>query len=200
MRHKGDGLIMTGLLFVAAALFLTAFNMMEQERGKQASQQAVRELEQTFVVESQTEEAVTPDYVLNPKISMPAVSQDGTDYIGLLQIPKLGLELPVIREWSYESLRKAPCCYSGSVYMDDMVICAHNYSSHFGNISALHLGDSIEFKDMDGNLFRYRVGDLEILQPSDLDAMEESGWDLTLFTCTVGGQSRVTVRCERVEE
>jgi sortase A len=25
--------------------------------------------------------------------------------------------------------------------------------------------------------------------------MESGDWDLTLFTCTTGGQSRITVRC-----
>lgn len=30
--------------------------------------------------------------------------------------------------------------------------------------------------------------------------MTASGWDLTLFACTVGGQFRVTVRCECVQD
>ena len=29
--------------------------------------------------------------------------------------------------------------------------------------------------------------------------MEAGDWDLTLFTCTIGGQTRVTIRLERVE-
>lgn len=30
----------------------------------------------------------------------------------------------------------------------------------------------------------------------DVDKMTSGGWSLTLFTCTVGGQSRIAVRCE----
>jgi len=30
--------------------------------------------------------------------------------------------------------------------------------------------------------------------------MAFNGYDLTLFTCTVGGASRVTVRCDRVDQ
>ncbi len=53
---------------------------------------------------------------------------------------------------------------------------------------------------MDGNVFSYEVALLEILQPTDVDEMEGGDWDLTLFTCTVGGKSRVTARCERTDE
>ena len=51
---------------------------------------------------------------------------------------------------------------------------------------------------MDGNVFSYEVTLLEILQPNEADEMESGDWDLTLFTCTVGGKSRVTVRCKRI--
>jgi sortase A len=32
-----------------------------------------------------------------------------------------------------------------------------------------------------------------------VEEMESDEWDLTLFTCTIGGKSRVTIRCERVQ-
>ena len=52
---------------------------------------------------------------------------------------------------------------------------------------------------MDGNVFTYEMVELEILQPTDIEGMESGEWDLTLFTCTIGGSSRVTARFERVE-
>ena len=53
---------------------------------------------------------------------------------------------------------------------------------------------------MDGNVFTYRMVEQETLPPTAMDAMESGEWDLTLFTCTMGGQSRVTVRFEREED
>ena len=53
------------------------------------------------------------------------------------------------------------------------------------------------FTDVDGNIFRYTVADLEQLEGTDVKEMEAGDWDLTLFTCTLGGQYRVTVRCVR---
>lgn len=52
---------------------------------------------------------------------------------------------------------------------------------------------------MSGNVFRYEVAESETLMPAAIQEMTGSGYDLTLFTCTVGGKSRFTVRCDRVE-
>ena len=35
--------------------------------------------------------------------------------------------------------------------------------------------------------------------PTSVQEMTDGDWDLTLFTCTVGGKSRVTVRCVLAE-
>lgn len=53
---------------------------------------------------------------------------------------------------------------------------------------------------MDGNIFAYKVIEVETLQPTAIEEMTIGGWDLTLFTCTVGGASRVTVRCVLQED
>lgn len=43
------------------------------------------------------------------------------------------------------------------------------------------------------------VAEVEILKPTDVEQMIAGDWQLTLFTCTVGGTSRVTVRCRQVD-
>lgn len=62
-------------------------------------------------------------------------------------------------------------------------------------VNVLNIGDSVNFTDMDGNVHSYRVAALETLAPEDVDGMLSGDWNLTLFTCTLGGKSRVTVRC-----
>lgn len=140
----------------------------------------------------------TPDYIIDPARDMPTKNVYGEKYLGVLEIPALSLKLPVMDEWSYKRLRKSPCRYTGSAYLDDMVIMAHNYSSHFGRINALSPGDSVFFTDVDGNAFKYRVLDVETLGSKAVGDMLSGDWDLTLFTCTIGGEYRVTVRCKRV--
>ncbi len=194
-----------GLLLLAAALFLTAFNIVSDAKaGKTAYtvlDQLAPETENPEISQPTPtpKETVIPDYILNPEMAMPEEEVDGQKYIGVLRIPTLSLELPVISEWSYPSLQIAPCRYAGSAYLNNMVIAAHNYYSHFGYLKDLSQGDEVTFTDIDGNVFKYKVVEIETLSPFATEEMTSGDWALTLFTCTVGGQSRVTVRCELAE-
>lgn len=202
MKRKGAVLIFTGLLLIAAALFITAFNLREEAAARTASVQAADRLEALIPAHTPRPAAVPgavlPENVPETDMEMPVKTVDGVDYIGVIAVPSLSLELPVASEWSYERLKTSPCRYSGSVYSGDMVLCAHNYSSHFGQIKTLKPGDAVVFTDVDGNVYNYEVAELETLQPAAVDEMKSGEWDLTLFTCTIGGQTRVTVRCDRV--
>lgn len=202
MKRKGSVLIFTGLLLIAAALFITAFNLREEAAARTASVHAADRLEALIPAHTPRPAAVPgavlPENVPETDMEMPVKTVDGVDYIGVIAVPSLSLELPVASEWSYERLKTSPCRYSGSVYSGDMVLCAHNYSSHFGQIKTLKPGDAVVFTDVDGNVYNYEVAELETLQPAAVDEMKSGEWDLTLFTCTIGGQTRVTVRCDRV--
>ena len=122
---------------------------------------------------------------------------DGAACIGVLEIPKIDLKLPVLSEWSYPLLKKAPCRYSGSAYLDNLVIAAHNYRTHFGKLKELETGDEVIFTDAAGNRFEYNVAAVEALTPQSVEDMTSGEWALSLFTCTLDGKNRVTVRCEK---
>lgn len=204
---RGTAWINLGLLLLAAALFLAAYNRNESYQAQQQSDVVLEEmsqaLEQTVpaqTVPRQTEPPELPEAMEEPQREMPVRTIHGRDYIGVLTIPALELELPVLSQWDYTNLRIAPCRYEGSVYNGSLILCAHNYSSHFGRLKNLREGDAVQFTDMDDNVYTYQVVGLETLNPTDVEGMESGDWDLTLFTCTVGGQSRVTVRLERTDD
>ena len=213
MKTKGNVWIILGLLLLAAALFLTVWNMnqanqagdeartlveaIEEQIEKQAEKRQQSEVEDPL---AQTLDPNQPDYVRFPGIEMPTITIRGYDYIGVLSIPVLKLELPIMSTWDYTRLRAAPCRYQGSAYQKNMILCAHNYTTHFGRIKNLAAGDKVIFTDADGNRFFYQVAEIETLAPTAVEEMEAGEWDLTLFTCTVGGSTRVTVRCEEMEE
>lgn len=204
-KTKAKICILIGLLFITAALCLTVYNLYDEYRAGQSARQAAEHLKEEIPAENnsgQTEngEREVPDYILNPNMEMPAEDYEGNEYIGILSIPSLNLELPVISEWSYPNLKIAPCRYSGSAYLDNMAIAAHNYRSHFGLLKNLSKGDEIFFTDMDGNRFDYEVVAVETLTPFAVEEIVDGGYDLSLFTCTLSGQARVTVRCDRVKD
>ena len=194
-KQKGRFLIRLGLLLIAAALCFIIYNLYEEHRAREQSGQALDALQEYIPGSDQNDDTSMPDYMLNPDMEMPTQTIDGIDYIGVLEIPSLNLELPVISQWSYPNLRIAPCRYSGSAYSGGLVIAAHNYDSHCGRLKTLQTDDAVIFTDIDGNTFTYKVAVMEILEPLATEEMKSEEWDLSLFTCTIGGRSRVTVRC-----
>ena len=60
-------------------------------------------------------------------------------------------------------------------------------------------GDTVVFTDMEGIVNQYTVAKTEVLDPTLVDEVEKSGYDLVLYTCTYGGKTRVTVFCDRAE-
>lgn len=207
MKRKGTGLIILGLLLILAAAALTAYNLLESRQAQRISTQTLQVLRTEIAPTEAPAETVEkvpaaeeiPDYIRFPEMEMPIVTVDGQDYVGMITIPGLNLELPVISEWSYPALKIAPCRYEGSAYTGDLILMAHNFDSHFGKIKELRPEDVVIFTDMDGNVFSYRVVELETLPGTAIEDMSAGVWDLTLFTCTYGGRSRVTIRCELTE-
>ena len=191
-----------GLLLLAAALFLTGYNLWDEQRAGDA---AAAILEQMAALQGRAQEGMDsagqmrPEDLPSPDKEMPVVTIDGEDYIGVLEFPELDLTLPVISEWSTSKLKTAPCRYTGSAYRDNLVIAGHNYRTHFGKLQNLSMGDSVVFYDVDGNRFAYEVAQVEELGATAIEEMVTGDWDLTLFTCTLSGQTRFTVRCIRSE-
>lgn len=195
----------TGLLLFAAALALSVYNLWDGYRAEQSREKLLEEYrDKNQNISDEGEQAEEsdgqiPDYQLNPEMEMPKVmleELDGAAYIGVLEIPKIDLKLPVLSEWSYPLLKKAPCRYSGSAYLDNLVIAAHNYRTHFGKLKELETGDEVIFTDAAGNRFEYKVAVVEALTPQSVEDMTSGEWALSLFTCTLDGKNRVTVRCD----
>ena len=201
---KGKILTGVGLLLIAAALLLTVYNIRESDRAGAESEEMVVRMESLTAalperLETEKKEPV-PEYKKNPEMEMPTVEVNGQECVGMIEIPALGLKLPVISEWSDAKLKKAPCRYSGSAYLKNMIIAGHNYRTHFSGIKRLNPGDSIVFTDADGNVFSYEVAEIETVGGYDIEKMEAGDWDLTLFTCTNKGKARAAVRCREIEE
>lgn len=198
-----------GLILVTAAVLLLVYNLWDGHRARESEEAILAEYLQENKKASESPDASDkedeqniPDYLLNPDMDMPEYtlkSLGDVASIGILEIPALDLELPVISSWSYSSLRLAPCRYSGSAYKGDLVIAAHNYQSHFGGLRTLPEGSEVFFTDAVGNRFSYYVAVTEALTPWSVDDMTSGEWPLTLFTCTLDSQNRVTVRCEYSE-
>ena len=222
-KRKGGFLITLGLLTIIAALGLVGYNVWDAKRAEDASKEIVDQLdailpaERKLPEEPMIEEAPTREEEAKEEEKkyppMPVVEIDGYYYIGELDIPDLGLHLPVMAEWDMDRLKISPCHYSGSYYSNDLVVLAHNYARHFSLIKWIDIGAEIYFTNVEGVVYQYQVSNRVTLEPAQVSEMiknqnntkgEEAetaeDWDLTLFTCNTGGSTRCAVRCVRTDE
>lgn len=196
-------IIAVGAVLILSALLLLIYNRCEDVRAGQEAESLLASVEaaisaQEMAAPNKPESTEALSLPLDPE--MPVVTLGGYEYVGYVEIPTLGLKLPVMAEWDYTRLQIAPCRQFGSSRTDNLVIAAHNYDTHFGKLKELSKGDTVIFTDMEGIVSTYCIEKLETLSPDAVDTVLNSGYDLVLYTCTKGGKTRVTVFCDRAAE
>lgn len=190
------------MLVSAAAIVM--YNINENKQSMMQANSVVEEIKKQIPDITNPKSADSSSFVPSgfPEDIPATVKQfDGKPYIGIIAIPSLGIELPVMNEWNYENLKIAPCRYYGSLEENNIIIAAHNYSSFFQGLDKLNSGDKITFYDFDGKIHKYEVCETDLIggySPELMTANQEQ-WDLTLFTCNWSGRSRVTVRATIIE-
>ena len=186
-KKSGVILISLGAVLILAALLLFLYNRSEDRRAGQEAESLLEDVRSSMAANAAPEPQEEP------------AEEITYDYAGVIAIPDLSMELPVIDRWSYDRLKVAPCRQSGAAPDGDLVIAAHNYKSHFGYLDRLQPGASVIFTDMEGTVYRYAVEEVRRLEPEDAEDVSSvfsSEYPLVLYTCTPGGKARVAVFCQ----
>ena len=199
MRAKLSAILIgLGILMILGAAGLLLYNQQESDRVASFSASIVPELSEYAAAARET--ASLPPLVtdpLAPQPEMPTAQIEGRRYTGVFSIPAIGYQVPVFDSCSESLLKLGACRFHGSTYQRDLVLCAHNYNRLYSLLTKLRPGDAVRFTDMDGFTWSYVVADLETLGPNMVEEMTDSGYDLSFFTCTYGGEARLTLRCVR---
>ncbi len=176
---KKTGLIFVilGAVLLLAALSLYVYNQVESQRAGKLADSLLADIQASLEGED--------------------VDLGGYTCLGYLTIPDLGLELPVLDEWDYSRLKVAPCRQFGSVKTHNLVIAGHNYRTHFATLKNIKVGATVYFTDMEGDTYTYQVVTTSIIDPDAVATVEDSGYDLVLYTCSHNGTRRFTVFCNR---
>lgn len=196
--RKSTALILSGILMLLGAAGFVVYNNADSERAGKTSADIAAVI--ADALPTQVVPDVQPQDADKFVPEMETMEIDGANYIGVLEIPALELTLPVQEDWSYDALKISPCRYTGSYYTNDLVICAHNYASHFNGLRTIAMGEDVYFTAVGGRTYHYVITNRETLNPEEAERMSTpDGWDLTLFTCYIGGATRCTIRCSLVE-
>ena len=129
--------------------------------------------------------------------SMAALSLDGTDFVGIIEIPRYESVLPVGSEWGEVS--EYPCRFSGSIYDRTMQIGATSQSGQYDFYRELSAGDEVYFTDMEGNRFSYTITNMRYEEHADAAALSRDDAALTLFIKNMYGFEYLIVFCDTAE-
>ncbi len=203
-------LVLAGAFLLAGGVFLYAVNQKASRTAASLSADFLLQV-QTSLLENAQEPGKIPaaqpygnpydqqaDSQLPPQT--PNKQIGGHSALGVLSIPDLKLRLPVFSDWSYPQLKIAPCRHMGAVSSNDLVIAGHNYRTHFGRLHQLKPGAAVQFVDMNGAAHHYTVSVIQVIAPTDLDAVASEELDLVLYTCTYSGKGRLMIGCRRTED
>lgn len=186
--------ICLGIVCILGAAGILGYTQIEEKNAASFSQTVTtvfgEELQKTYTTEGETEQLLTKSIAIN-----------GAEYMGVLLIPQLELELPVASTYTEALLQQTPCVFAGEIETEDIIIAAHNYEVHFGKISQLEVNDEIFLVDVAGKMHQYQLVLEETLDGDDLADLYAGEWDLTLFTCShLNNAKRAVLRFEEMEK
>ena len=116
---------------------------------------------------------------------------EGYTMLGTIEIPKIKVKTPILKELSVSALNKAVCLIYGNLNEEDSnaVIIGHNNrnGTYFSNLKKLKSGDTITITDYTGQKITYTVYSIFQATPDDTSfyQRETNGLrEITLSTCT----------------
>lgn len=144
---------------------------------------------------------------IEQKIEVPdeqkLTASDGTIYytIGVINIPSINVNYPILSTYTDELLKIAPCRFHGPNpnEVGNLCIAGHNYknSKFFSKVPNLQLGDKIEITDLSGRMLTYTVYDKFIVNPDELECTSQltnGNKEITLITCTNDNKQRHIIK------
>ena len=144
---------------------------------------------------------------IEQKIEVPdeqkLTASDGTIYytIGVINIPSINVNYPILSTYTDELLKIAPCRFHGPNpnEVGNLCIAGHNYknSKFFSKVPNLKLGDKIEITDLSGRMLTYTVYDKFIVNPDELECTSQLtnvNKEITLIPCTNDNKQRHIIK------
>ena len=125
--------------------------------------------------------------------TMPTLSIDETDFVGILEMPRHESALPVCTTW--ENISKYPCRFDGSIYDSTLQIGGTSQKGQYDFYRDISVGDPVIFTDMEGNSFSYEVTDLYYAKSADKTALKHKDSSLTLFIKNIYAFEYIIVYC-----
>lgn len=130
----------------------------------------------------------------------------GYKIVGIINIPKINVEYPILEKTTEESLNISITKFWGNEINEigNVTLAGHNNFSGvmFGRIKKLEIGDVIELTDAQNVTLQYEVFETKIIDPNDISCIlpiEEGRREVTLITCENGKANRFIIKAKEVK-
>lgn len=130
---------------------------------------------------------------------------EGYKVVGIINIPKINIEYPILEKTNKESLKLSITKFWGEKINQkgNVVLAGHNNLNNkmFGKIDRLENGDIIELTGSQMVTVKYQVFDKYVIDPNDIDCIfpiDENTREITLITCTNRDKNRLVVKAREI--
>lgn len=185
--------IILALLIVAAIVLVGIISK------KYIDDSQIENTTQTVLQEIKKEKASNPEKI--DVIDEIDEEIGGYKVVGIINIPKINIEYPILEKTNKESLKLSITKFYGEKInqIGNVVLAGHNNLNNkmFGKIDKLENGDIIELTDSQMVTIKYKVFDKYIIDPNDISCIypvDENSREVTLITCTNRDKNRLIVK------
>lgn len=182
------------LVFLISAAIIISINILnvyeEREEYEVKNKDVVKQVK-----------AYIDELNLNENVQKFDVKFEGYDVIGLLKIPAIDLEYPIISETTDATMKISISRFWGGDVngYGNLSLAGHNNynGTMFGKNNKLKLGDIVELTDLSGNLIKYEIKEIFKTDPNDTSVLKtenDSIREVTLITCSNGRKERLIIK------
>ena len=190
MKNKNKLLFYKVFLFVLLiSLIITVILIVKKYGTQEKYEEKNEEIVEVF---SRTEEKIDQN-------GISLIEFEGFKVIGLIKIPAIDLEYPILEQTTDEAMKVSISKYWGGDINSygNVSLAGHNNKitlTMFGKNKNLKNGDSIFLTDLTGTTIEYKIYDTFITDPDDVSILrttDKSVREVTLITCTNGRANRL---------
>lgn len=144
---------------------------------------------------------------INKEITQEEVIQEkqmdykGYKIIGIIKIPNIELEYPILETTNNTTMRLSITKFWGNGVNEigNLSLAGHNNydGTMFGRTKQLEIGDKIELTDMKGITKNYIIYEKFITDPNNISIIETNEFgtrEVTLITCSNGNKERLILK------
>lgn len=177
-KYIGKGLVITGFVIIGVALFLKSYTAYRTD-------EIIRQYTKRTLGASDNHKALQ-DLQTSPPTLEPSIGE----VIGILEIPKIDLEVALCEGTEKELIKYAVGHFEETALPGEIGNCSiighrnYTYGEFFNRLNEVEIGDMIKIKQV-ADEFVYKVTEIMIVEPEQVEVLSQSSKkEITLVTCT----------------